>query len=105
MQKIFRFLAIGCSFCWIACLAQETLVKNPGFEGGLSTNGLPGGGWWVFDGTGELKVKVDRTVAFQGQASAQLRAGADAKSVLVSPAFAVAPGDVMKLEAHARGEN
>ncbi len=105
MQKVLILLAIGLCFGAMTCPAQQNLIKNPGFEGAATTNGLPGGGWWISDATGKLNVKVDRNLAFHGKASVQLHAGADAKSVLVSPAFPVAPGDVMHFEAHVRGEN
>ncbi len=105
MQKSFCLLAIGLCFGGMTCAAQDNLVANPGFEGATSTNGLPGGGWWIYDGTGKLNVKVDRKVAFHGNASAQLHAESDIKSVLVSPTFTVAPGDEMHFEVRVRGED
>ncbi len=89
----------------MSCVAQENLVKNPGFEGAASTNGLPGGGWWLYEGVGEPKVFIDQNVAFQGNASVQLHAIAFTKCVLVSQSFAVAPGDEMHFEVRVRGEN
>lgn len=105
MQKCVLGLAAALCFGGMTCAAQENLVKNPGFEGALSTNGIPGGGWWLYKGIGEPKVEVDKNVGFQSKASVQLHADAYTKCVLVSQPFAVAPGDEMHFEVRVRGEN
>jgi hypothetical protein len=85
--------------------AQETnLAKNPGFEEPAKPNGLPGGGWWLYQGRGEAVARVDRGVAHTGQASVELHADAPAKATLVSAPFPVAPGDELHFAAWVRAE-
>jgi len=69
--------------------AQPNLAKNPGFEGPVTAAGLPGEGWWLYEGRGATRVVVDRRVAHAGKASVRLQAGEDARSTLVSRRFAV----------------
>jgi hypothetical protein len=86
-------------------LPETNLVSNPGFEQPAKPGGLPGGGWWLYQGTGDTKATVDQTVFHAGKASVKLQASTRAKSVLVSAPFAVAPGDELRFEAWVRGEN
>lgn len=88
----------------VGATAQEELVPNPGFEAESAANGLPGGGWWVYETRGTPDVKVDAKVAHGGKASAQLQAATEARFVLVSPKFAVSPGDEIRFAAWLRGE-
>src|SRR5436305_10732905 len=85
-------------------LAQENLVKNPGFEESANDKGQPGGGWWLYTGNGEPELKLDAAVAHGGKASARVRAGEDAKCTVVSAPFAVASGDELRFGAWVRGE-
>jgi hypothetical protein len=89
----------------VAVRAQENLVRNPGFESPATAQGLPGDGWWVYEARGTPDVKVDARTARNGKASARLQAEAEARFVLVSPKFAVSPGDDLRFEVWARGEN
>jgi len=104
MRKVFLLLLAGLCGGWIA-RAQENLVNNPGFEGSPAKNGLPGGGWSLFQSVGETVVKVDRTAAHNGHASARMESHSEEKCVLVCKKFAVAPGDGLRFEAWVRGAN
>ena len=86
-------------------LAETNLVPNPGFEQPAKPDGLPAGGWWLYQGQGDTKATVDRSVSHTGQASVRLQASTRAKSVLVSAPFPVAPGDELRFEAWVRGEH
>ena len=99
MKKIFLLLAVGLCCGWMRAEAQGNLVKNPGFEEPAAANGLPGGGWWLYEGVGHTVAKVERDVAHSGKASVQLQSGEEAKCVLVSPHFEVAPGDELRFGA------
>jgi hypothetical protein len=85
--------------------AQENLVKNPGFEGAATTNGLPGGGWWLYEARGTTEVTRDVAVSHSGKFSVRLRAKKEAKSVLVSHGFEVAPGDEIQFESWVRPQD
>jgi hypothetical protein len=98
---VWLLLLGGCALA----LAQENLVKNPGFEEPAKANGLPGGGWWLYEGQGETGLSLDGSVAHSGKASAKLHAGSQAKSVLVSAPFAVMPGDEIRFQAWVRGKD
>jgi hypothetical protein len=93
-------LLCGC----VAVEAQPNLVRNPGFEEPARSNGLPGGGWWLYQGQGETEARVDQSVAHAGKTSARLHSSASSKCVLVSAPFAVAPGDEVRFEAWVRGD-
>lgn len=84
--------------------AQANLVRNPGFEGPITAAGLPGEGWWLYEGRGETKVVVDGAGPHTGKVSARLLAQEDARCALVSPRFEVSPGDELRFEAWVRGE-
>ncbi len=84
-------------------LAETNLVPNPGFEQPAKPDGLPAGGWWLYQGQGDTKATVDRNVSHTGQASARLQASTRAKSFLVTAPFPVAPGDALRFEAWVRG--
>ena len=86
-------------------LPQTNLVRNPGFELPGELNSLPPGGWWLYQGTGETKAVVDKNAAHTGWASAKLQSSTNAKSVLVSAPFPIAPGDELHFAAWVRGEN
>src|ERR1039458_865391 len=86
-------------------LPETNLVSNPGFEQPAKPDGLPAGGWWLYQGTGDTKATLDQTVFHTGKASVKLQASTKAKSVLVSAPFAVAPGDELRFEVWVRGEN
>src|ERR1039458_4133081 len=86
-------------------LAETNLISNPGFEQPAKPGGPLAGGWWLYQGTGDTKATVDQTVFHTGKASVKLQASTRAKSVLVSAPFAIAPGDELRFEAWARGEN
>ncbi len=86
-------------------LPQTNLIPNPGFEQPAKPDGLPGGGWWFYQGQGDTKATVDRNISHSGKASATMHATTKAKSVLVSAPFPVAPGDELRFEAWVRGEN
>jgi hypothetical protein len=102
MQRSLLLALLGCILT--SARAQENLIRNPSFEGAPGTNGLPGSGWWLFEGLGETGVKVDRAVAHSGQASVRLQSKEPAKCVLVSPSFEVAPGDELQFKAWVRSE-
>ncbi len=90
----------------VTSAVQETnLVQNPGFEQPAQPNGLPGGGWWLYQGQGDTKATVDRKAARTGNASARMQASTKAKTTLVSAPFPVAPGDELRFAAWVRGEN
>ena len=55
-------------------LPETNLVSNPGFEQPAKPDGLPGGGWWLYLGTGDTKATVDQTVFHTGKASVKLQA-------------------------------
>jgi hypothetical protein len=103
MQKFVLFLALVLS-CLTAS-AQQNLVKNPASEQISFTNYSAGKGWWISDATGSLNVEPDTIVAFRGKPSVRFHADADCKSVLVSPLFAVAPGDNLHFQVRVRAEN
>jgi hypothetical protein len=86
-------------------LPQTNLVPNPGFEQSAKPDGLPAGGWWLYQGEGDTKALVDRNTAHSGKASVKLQASIKAKSVLASAPFAVVAGDELRFEAWVRGEN
>src|ERR1035437_1422979 len=86
-------------------LPETNLVSNQGSDQPAKPDGLPGGGWWLYQGTGDTKATVDQTVFHTGKASVKLQASTKAKSVLVSAPFAIAPGDELRFEAWVRGEN
>lgn len=88
----------------VLALAQENLVRNPGFEA-AAANSLPGEGWWVYEARGTPEVKVDASIVRSGEASARLYAETEAQFVLVSPKFAVSPGDELRFETWLRGEH
>jgi hypothetical protein len=94
------FLLCNCGLLY----AQTNLVRNQGFEGPVAGSGLPGEGWWLYQGRGEAKVTVDSTVSHSGRVSARLHADEDARSTLVSPRFEVSPGDELRVEAWVLGE-
>ena len=87
-----------------SALAQTNLVPNPGFEQPAKPDGLPAGGWWLYQGQGDTKAAVDRSIARTGKASVRLQATTKAKSVLASAPFAVVPGDELRFAAWVRGE-
>ncbi len=84
---------------------EANLIENPGFEQPAKPDGLPDGGWWLYQAQGETSAKLDRAVARTGQASVKLHAAARAKATLVSAPFPVAPGDELRFAAWVRGEN
>ncbi len=84
--------------------AQPNLVKNPGFESAPATQGLPGEGWWLYEGRGQPEVRVDSKISHSGRASVRLRAREKAKFTLVSPRVEVSPGDELRFEARVRAE-
>src|ERR1022692_1566088 len=86
-------------------LPQSNLVPNPGFEQPAKPDGLPAGGWWLYQGEGDTKATGDQSIFHTGKASVKLQASTPAKSVLVSAPFAVALGDELRFEVWVRGEN
>src|ERR1035441_4806904 len=86
-------------------LPETNLVPNPGFEQPAKSDGLPAGGWWLYQGQRDTKATLDQTIFHTGKASVKLQASTPAKSVLVSAPFPVAPGDELRFEAWVRGEN
>ena len=86
-------------------LPETNLISNPGFEQSAKPDGLPGGGWWLYQGPGDTTAKMDLNVAHTGKGSVKLQATTKAKSVLVSTPFPVVPGDELRFEAWVRGEN
>jgi hypothetical protein len=104
MCKIcFCFILSVC--CANLLTAQENLVKNPGFEQKESTNSLPAGGWWPFEGRGKTTVAVDSSLAHSGKNSLRIQGDAEAKFTFVSPKFDVAPGDELHFETWIRAQN
>src|ERR1039457_6180407 len=100
--SLLAVLLLGSAF---NALPETNLVSNPGFEQPAKSDGLPAGGWWLYQGTGDTKATLDQTISHTGKASVKLQASTKAKSVLVSAPFAVAPGDELHFEAWVRGEN
>ncbi len=96
-----RLLLCGCGLG----TAQENLVKNPGFEDTLTSQGKPGAGWWLYEAQGTPTLTMDRAVFRQGQASACVHAAEEAKCTIVSAPFLVAPGDELRFQAWVRGEH
>ncbi len=86
---------------FVSASAQENLITNPGFE--AESKGKPSD-WWLYEGQGTTELKWDDTVAHSGKASGRLQAAAAAKSTLVSPKFAVAPGDELRISVWVRGK-
>jgi hypothetical protein len=86
-------------------LPQTNLVPNPGFEQPAKPDGLPAGGWWLYQGQGDTKAAVDLSISHTGKSAVKLQATTKAKSVLVSAPFPVVPGDGLRFEAWVRGEN
>ncbi len=86
-------------------LPESNLIPDPGFEQPAKPDGLPGGGWWFYQGQGDTKATVDRNVSRTGKASAKMQASTRAKTVLVSAPFPVAAGDDLRFEAWVRGDN
>lgn len=84
---------------------QTNLIPNPGFEQPAKPDGLPAGGWWLYQGQGDTKAAVDLSISHTGKAAVKLQATTKAKSVLVSAPFTVVPGDEIRFEAWVRGEN
>ena len=85
--------------------AQSNSIHNPGFEQPAKPDGLPAGGWWLYEGTGDTKAVQDAKQAHTGGSSVRMYATTRAKSVLVSNPFPVVPGDELKFEAWVRAEN
>ena len=104
MQKLLLFVWVMLMGICAAVRAQQNLVDNGGFEAPATSAGLPGGGWWLSQGQGDSQAGVDASVAHSGHVSATVQFGPHAKGVLVSPSFAVAPGDNISFEAWIRGE-
>src|ERR1022692_1599901 len=100
--SLLAVLLLGSAF---NALPETNLVSNPGFEQPAKSDGLPAGGWWLYQGTGDTKATVDQTIFHTGKASVKLQSSTRAKSVLVSAPFAIAPGDELRFEAWVRGEN
>jgi hypothetical protein len=98
---VWLLLLSGCTLG----VAQENLVKNPGFEETAKPDGLPGGGWWLYQGRGETKAQADQSAPHRGAVSVRLQAATPAKTVLVSAPFTVTPGDEIRFETWARGES
>ncbi len=103
MRKILLLLAVTLCFWRLPVSAQENLVRNSGFEEKAAASGLPGGGWWLYEGNGRTITKTDLNVAHGGSASVQLHADEESKCVLVSAPFEVAPGDEMKFQVWVKG--
>src|ERR1022692_130743 len=100
--SLLAVLLLGSAF---NALPETNLVSNPGFEQPAKSDGLPAGGWWLYQGQGDTKATLDQTIFHTGKASVKLQSSTRAKSVLVSAPFAIAPGDELRFEAWVRGEN
>jgi len=85
--------------------AQGNLVKNPAFEDGTGANGLPTGGWWVYEVEGRAKVTVDTAVTHEGTSAIRLSAAEQARFTVVSGPFPVTPYDDIEFEAYVRAQN
>ncbi len=102
MRKTFLSLCITFALGGAASFAQTNLVKNPGFEEPATAAGLPGGGWWLYQGTGETTATVDTAAGHSGSASVKLQSDAASKSVMASAPFPVMAGDELRFETWAR---
>ncbi|MDO8544208.1 MAG: hypothetical protein Q7S40_27530 [Opitutaceae bacterium] len=84
--------------------AQPNQIRNPGFEAPPTNARLPGEGWWLYEGRGQPDVSVGRAMARSGGASVRLHATEDVRFALVSPPFAVSPGDELRFEGWVRDD-
>lgn len=82
--------------------AQPNLVRNPGFEDATTDQGLPGDGWWLYQGRGEVEVRLDRSIAHRGGAAVRFHAKEETRCALVSAPFDVSPGDEIQFEGWTR---
>ena len=85
--------------------AQGNLIPNPGFEDGIGADGVPAGGWWIYEVEGQPSVTVDAAVAREGTAALKLAAEEPARFTAVSAPFPVTPYDEIRFEAFVRVRN
>ncbi len=84
-------------------MLETNLVPNPGFEQPAKADGLPGGGWWLYQGLGDTEAMVDHGTFHSGKSSARMQASTRAKATLVSAPFQVVPGDEVRFKVWVRG--
>lgn len=86
----------------IALCAPANLVRNPGFEGRASAQGIPTG-WWRWEQTkGESRCALDSDVKHSGAHSLRVTLAKPGNTVVVAPDIAVAVGETFDVSVWVR---